>query len=183
MKVEVYDDFLDDEKFRWVQREMLGSSFNWHLSTVLDPKVDTVDCNQLENIQFSNWMYHGLEPGGPEYGIVEPFISDPRLGITALVRIKANLTMRTPKVITHGFHKDGKCHHTSAIYYVNSNDGYTEFEDGTQIESVENRLLVFDSQISHTGSTCTNARVRCVINFNYYTSKHITPEDGHTEGS
>jgi len=177
MKVEVYDDFLEDEKFRLVQNQMLGTSFNWHFSTVLNPEVDTIDCNELENIQFSNWLYHGLEPGGPEYGIVEPFISDPRLGITALVRIKANLTMRTPKVITHGFHKDGKCHHTSAIYYVNSNDGYTEFEDGTKIDSIGNRLLVFDSQISHTGSTCTNARVRCVINFNYYTHKHIT-EDG-----
>ena len=174
MKVEVYDDFLDDEKFRWVQREMLGASINWNLGSILNPKVDTIDCNELENIQFTNYMYDDLQPKAPEYGIVEPFISDPRLGITALVRIKANLTMRTPKVITHGFHKDGKCHHTSAIYYVNSNDGYTEFEDGTQIESIGNRLLVFDSQISHTGSTCTNSRVRCVINFIYYTHNHIT---------
>ena len=174
MKIEVYDDFLDDEKFRWVQREMLGASINWNLGSILNPKVDTIDCNELENIQFTNYMYDDLQPKAPEYGIVEPFISDPRLGITALVRIKANLTMRTPKVITHGFHKDGKCHHTSAIYYVNSNDGYTEFEDGTQIESIGNRLLVFDSQISHTGSTCTNSRVRCVINFIYYTHNHIT---------
>ena len=65
-----------------------------------------------------------------------------------------------------------------AIYYVNSNDGYTEFEDGTRIETIENRLLVFDSSLWHTGSTCTNAKVRCVINFNYF------PEDyGHTKGS
>ena len=183
MKVEVYDDFLEEEQFRWVQREMLGSSFNWKLASVLNPEIDNLSCSDLENIQFSNWMYHGLEPGGLEYGIVQNIVGDPRLGITALVRIKANLTMRTSKVITHGFHKDGESHHTSAIYYVNSNDGYTEFEDGTQIESVENRLLVFDSQISHTGSTCTNARVRCVINFNYYTSKHITPEDGLTKGN
>ena len=183
MKVEVYDDFLEEEQFRWVKREMLGNNFNWKLASVLDPKIDNIICSDLENIQFSNWMYHGLAPGGPEFNIAEPIFKDPRLDLTGLVRIKANLTMRTPEVITHGFHTDGNFHHTSAIYYVNTNDGYTAFEDGTQIESVENRLLVFDSQISHTGSTCTNARVRCVINFNYYTSKHITPEDGHTKGS
>ena len=168
MRVEVYDDFLDDEKFRCVQREMLGLSFNWHLSSVLDPKVDTIDCNELENIQFSNWMYHGLEPVGPEYGIVKDIVGDHRLGITALVRIKANLTMRTPKVIKHGFHRDGKCHHTSAIYYVNSNDGYTEFEDGKTVKSVANRFVEFPANTKHRGVSQTDTDFRYVINFDYF---------------
>ena len=55
-----------------------------------------------------------------------------------------------------------------AIYYVNSNDGYTEFRDGTKVESIANRLAIFPSTMEHTGSTCTNTKFRCVINFNFY---------------
>ena len=55
----------------------------------------------------------------------------------------------------------------TAVYYVNSNDGYTKFE-GNKIESVANRMIVFDSRINHTGTTCTNTKRRLVINFNYW---------------
>ena len=55
-----------------------------------------------------------------------------------------------------------------SIFYVNSNDGYTEFEDGTRIESVENRLVTFPANMLHTGTTCTNKPFRIVINFNYF---------------
>jgi hypothetical protein len=56
---------------------------------------------------------------------------------------------------------------TTAIYYANTCDGYTEFEDGTIVESVQNRFVAFPSRMKHTGTTCTNAKSRVVINFNY----------------
>ena len=84
------------------------------------------------------------------------------------MRVKANMNMRTPEIIEHGFHTDGTSSCTAAIYYVNTNDGYTAFEDGTKVESIANRLVVFNTQTKHTGTTCTNAKFRCVINFNYY---------------
>ena len=58
---------------------------------------------------------------------------------------------------------DGK----TAIYYVNTNNGYTKFEDGTVVNSVENRCVVFDSSLRHTGTTCTDQKTRVVINFCY----------------
>ena len=124
--------------------------------------------DEIDNIQFCNWIYRDYEPKGPEFGIVQPIISHPDLKVCSIHRIKANLNLRTPKIIKHGFHRDGTGSFMVAIYYVNTNDGYTEFEDGTQVESIENRLLVFDSSLKHTGTTCTNAKVRCVINFNYH---------------
>ena len=55
---------------------------------------------------------------------------------------------------------------TTAIYYVNDNDGYTEFQDGTVIESKANRLLTFRSDRLHRGVSQLDTRLRCVINFN-----------------
>ena len=56
----------------------------------------------------------------------------------------------------------------TSILYLNTNDGYTEFENGTKIESIENRLITFPLSYRHTGTTCTNNPFRVVINFNYF---------------
>ena len=50
---------------------------------------------------------------------------------------------------------------------MNTNDGYTLFEDGTKVESVMNRLVTFPYTMKHAGTTCTNSPFRMVINFNY----------------
>ena len=60
----------------------------------------------------------------------------------------------------------------AAIYYVNTNNGYTEFKDGEEVrkvESVANRMVFFDAELSHRGVSATDTRYRCVINFNWFT--------------
>ena len=59
----------------------------------------------------------------------------------------------------------------TAIYYVNSNNGYTEFEDGTKVDSVRNRLVTFPSSMKHRGVSQTDTRTRMVINFNWFVSQ------------
>ena len=56
---------------------------------------------------------------------------------------------------------------TTGIYYVNTNDGYTVFEDGTKIDSVANRICIFPYYLKHSGTTCTNANRRIALNINY----------------
>ena len=58
-------------------------------------------------------------------------------------------------------------HWTTSIFYVNTNNGYTVFEDGTKVESVANRMLTFPSNLKHCGTSCTDKNIRSVINFNY----------------
>jgi hypothetical protein len=53
------------------------------------------------------------------------------------------------------------------VYYINTNNGWTEFKKGGKVKSVENRMLIFDSSLEHMGVTCTDQKSRVVINFNY----------------
>ena len=46
------------------------------------------------------------------------------------------------------------------IYYMNTCDGYTLFEDGTKVESNANRLVTFPNGMKHTGTSTTNASFR-----------------------
>ena len=78
-------------------------------------------------------------------------------------------------MIDYSFHKDLYPHfdipnRLTAIYYVNTNNGWTEFENGDKVPSVENRIVIFDSSQLHTGTRTTNASSRVVINFNYVSS-------------
>ena len=76
--------------------------------------------------------------------------------------------MKTPEHVQSAFHRDvDNC--ITAIYYVNTNNGYTEFEsNGMKVNSVENRLVIFDSNEKHRAVTATDTSRRSVINFNYF---------------
>ena len=86
--------------------------------------------------------------------------------------LEHHVSKETLKVFENSFHSDYEPETAkrmqTAIYYVNSNDGYTLFEDGTKVESVANRLVRFPASIKHTGTTCTNANRRVLINFNWF---------------
>ena len=170
--IQIYDDFLSKKDYDFINHNMLGHQFPWHIGGIVNPETDDMLCDEIDNIQFCEWIYKDFAPQGPEYDIIKPIIFSKQLEVSAIRRIKANVTLRTPKIVKHGWHTDGarvgEQPFTVAIYYVNSNDGFTEFKDGTKVESVANRLVMFPSVMEHTGTTCTDTKFRCVINFNFY---------------
>jgi len=70
--------------------------------------------------------------------------------------------------LNHDFEEDVASHWTTAILYMNTNNGYTKFEDGTKVESVANRMITFPANMKHSGTSCTDEKTRVVINFNYF---------------
>ena len=54
------------------------------------------------------------------------------------------------------------------LLYMNTNNGKTIFEDGEEVDSVENRMVIFPASRMHAGTTHTDAMYRCVINFNWF---------------
>ena len=56
----------------------------------------------------------------------------------------------------------------TAVFYINTNNGYTEFENGVRVNSVANRVCIFDSHLKHRGTTHSEgSNQRIVVNFNY----------------
>jgi len=52
------------------------------------------------------------------------------------------------------------------VLYLNTNNGYTLFEDGRQVDSVANRIVFFDATLPHSGVHCTDTEQRIVLNLN-----------------
>ena len=149
----IANDFLVDFRFPWFYNDNV-------LSTSLE--------NNLNDYQFTHTIYENFVVCSSSLSTIGPLLEylDPE----CLLRIKANLNPRTSVRHIFDYHVDFPSKagdRKTAIYYVNSNDGVTILEDGTEIESIANRLVIFDQKTRHTGTTCTDQKVRCLINFNY----------------
>lgn len=161
----VLDNVLSEEELHQLQHTMItGGMFPWYYNHNIN-----FDDDPKEHFQFTHTFYRNFVPCSDFFPKIVKLVSI--LNPESLSRIKANLLTITPTVIEHRFHYDNLKRNTgikAAIFYLNTNNGYTKFEDGRKVESVENRLVIFDGELLHTGSTCTDQNVRVVINFNYF---------------
>jgi len=169
--IEVIDNYLSVELHDKIKSTLMGLDFSWYLqkykvgegliekAPLKDPRID---------FQFTHIFYRNFSPQSSYFDLILPILY--KLKPNALLRIKANLTTYTDTIMPFHYHVDNpdnvKC--KTAIYYVNTTNGPTIFETGEKIECVENRIVIFDSTLKHTGTTHTDEKVRCVLNFNYY---------------
>lgn len=177
VKIRAIDNFLNPDDWKVISEAMLGTNEPrgpaGHVGWVWNPAVTTGTgseiCDELDDWQFTHTIFNQLGyEQSPLFNFIQPIISDPRLNVRAIQRIKANLNPRHHKIIKHGFHTDVDYECNTAIFYLNTNNGYTEFEDGNKVPSVANRMIIFPSTVRHTGTTCTDTKRRVLINFNYF---------------
>ena len=169
----VNDNFLSQQDFETIRDTITAGEFQWSFSQYVDsPNEESTPG------QFVHTVYSGCVPCSQFYNSLVPIIEH-KLGISALYRIKLNLQPRLPEPfkysfhsdLSHDFEEDVASHWTTAILYINTNNGYTEFEDGVKIESVANRLVMFPSNTKHRGITQTDEQTRIMINFNFLKRK------------
>ena len=167
MSIRVIDDCLSVSSFNAIAQTLTSNTFPWYyLNTKVGYGISEQD---LHDQQFVHNFYNHFAPQSPHLALLDPIID--LLDPAALIRIKANLTTFTSEIIQFPMHVDipirsNNC--MTAIYYVNTNNGYTIFETGERVDSVANRLVIFNTSLSHTGTTTTDTKNRCIINFNYY---------------
>ena len=163
--IEVFDNFLEHELFKKISNKIINSKWSYSdLIISLDKRI----CDELDNHQMYNMIYSDDEPKSDMFHLIRAMMMNDKFNFKSLIKIKANLSFRTTEKIIHGYHVDVPYECKTAIYYLNTNDGCTMFKDGREIGSVENRLVIFNSQLEHTGTTCTDQKIRSVINFNYF---------------
>tara|TARA_B100000586_G_C20111181_1_gene430028 strand:+ start:368 stop:916 length:549 start_codon:yes stop_codon:yes gene_type:complete len=182
VKIVVEDDYLDKEQFDGLQTFILSGECGWFWNEDIDYKGAGKD-----TFQFTHTFYRNNCPCSDHYdklwAVIEKLNGDNPLrgfsGGIMLSRIKANLLTRTPKIVQNDYHcdldpslPDKKLKQlTTSIFYINTNNGFTEFEDGKIVESVANRILSFPTNLQHRGSSCTDEKRRVLINFNYFQPK------------
>ncbi len=170
--IDIVDNYLPEKQFFELFNHMKDFSFDWHLSGIVSNEITS---NPILNWQLCHVFYR-MHEHRRTFPLLIPTLR--KINPVALLRIKANLSLATTEIEEGGMHIDVEgedvpdCVRTS-ILYMNTNDGYTIFEDGTKVESVMNRLVTFPHTMKHAGTTCTDVPFRMVINFNYITGTKL----------
>ena len=157
--MKVINNCLNKEELVTIQNLMINNEFPWFITWGISNKKN-------KDYQFTHNFHNGISIASNYFNLLHSLIKI--LNPNSFIRIKANLLLKTNKIIKHGYHIDNKIEQSkTAIFYVNNNNGFTQFENNEIFKSEENKLIIFDTDKKHTGTTCTDALFRIVINFNY----------------
>lgn len=170
-KMKVISNFIEDPKVSSAIKNLLLSyNFPYYYNAGTANKEDDAD------YLFVHVLYD--KDGQPHTNyfnqICMPILG--RLNFNYLHRVKVNCytknqwsTRKTAtkvnKLIT-GMHIDSSEKHQVALYSVNTNNGYTLFENGDKVASVENQLVLFDGSLKHCSVAQTDENIRVNININ-----------------
>ena len=91
-----------------------------------------------------------------------------KLGVIAILRVKLNAT--PSKAPEQEWHTDWQISTPSktCVLYLNTNNGYTEFETGEKVYSESNTAVIFDTNLKHRGVPSTDVDRRMVLNISYF---------------
>jgi hypothetical protein len=178
--IKIIDNFLDKEVFKKLQDFLLGDICPWFYN---DKKVyygknsypippikgyETQDQHQFthtflrddHDMTWSTWTTH-----------LAPLLD--KISPRVWIRVKSNLSSINSKPLVGGWHCDmitddiAWTDTTTSIFYINTNNGYTIFENGQKVSSAENRLAIFPNTFKHTGISQTDTKTRVTLNLNY----------------
>jgi len=173
--MEIIDNFLKTDDFDKLEKIIMGSQFPWYHS---ESVVSYEDSHIKENTFCSvHMLYENDRPTNDmSMELMTPLLmrlkDEQRVDQFAgtLVRVKVNSYPNQNKFIEHEMHRDfdyKKIPYQACLFSLNTCNGYTKFEDGTKVESVRNRALLFDPTILHCSTNTTDQSRRVNININY----------------
>jgi hypothetical protein len=167
MNYEVIDDFLDQSSYNNL-KGMIEDDVNmpWFFKNTQVSKTK-------DSFYFYHVFYTHHESNSPLFPSINNLLLS-KMDIKALINVRANLVTNTYGYGFNNKHTDnytGDHSHKTAIFYLGTNNGSTilYLDSGEkEIETVDNRLLIFDSGIKHHSKHQTDVDRRIVININYF---------------
>ena len=170
MTYEIIDNFLPEYQFKQLQSLIMSETFPWYFND----RITEDQKNTSTKYQFIHKLYDIHESGPTEYvEFGDELKSKLELVCTILkaniiYKIKVNTRPRSFfKRSSGGYHIDQAGSNHTSIFYMNTTNGYTKFMKGGKVKSVENRMVIFPSDLYHQGFTCSDKQRKVVINFNF----------------
>ena len=175
--IKIIDNFLDKELNKQLYNLLIDDKFNWHIAKEMVKGDDN-----------SNWFFYhtGIEDQKictksnifnsvfhPVLSAIEKHRHFPydylknNDRFPRAWRAKINCYTKNKDFKFSNWHTDNIKNHLVAIYYINSNNGFTELKDKGKIESKANRLVLFSGDIEHRAVGHTDTNVRLNMNINY----------------
>lgn len=173
-KYKVIDNVLDWGTLAHMQTLFLGTQFPWYYTPHISHDYDKPSDDKLNWYKFYHLFYENGRATSPFFDAVDPILN--YLKYRNLVTCRAFLSTYTGEKLNLGFHTDTDIPDDAdwvnamkvAVFYLNTNNGGTLFKNGDFVESIQNRVVIFNIKDQHAAITATDVSNRVVLNFNYF---------------
>ena len=167
-KVQIFNNFLDQEVFLEIKKFIMSPRCQWRYVNYIAHK----DGRDNDN---DGYFVHSFKdchpqtfvdryPESPHFPLIVKILD--KIKYQNILRIRSSLYPRRDVQKPDPFHIDYDFPHKVCIFYVNTNNGYTMFENGEKIPSVENQLATFDGNEKHCSVVQTDTSARYIVNIN-----------------
>jgi len=164
--MQVIDDFLDKKDFLFVHNLIMNEPFPWfYMDSYKETGLEKDKTNNFS--YYLHMLYDDNVPTSQYFEQIVPLIFN-KIEFKSLIRVKVNSYLRENLLYEHDLHTDYNYSNKGAVFSINTCNGYTKFEDGTKVDSVANRLVLFDASKPHCSTNTTNQPRRVNININYF---------------
>lgn len=161
--IKIIDNFLDNSTFDFIKELIVNNeNFTWQF---FNYKVTAGDGKR----QFVHYIYQNDAPVSNYMGHLMPLFN--KLDIASLRRVKINMVMPEETKKEGSLHTDfnfGLKNSKTGIFYLTTTNGPTVFEDGVEVDCIENRMVIFPATKKHMGTVNTDNKVRVLINLNWF---------------
>lgn len=159
--VKIIKNVMEYVDFQNLSRTVKSQEFEWHYHENQSHLL-------TDGEYFDHCLYNNFEINSHAFNLIRPLLD--KLNVKALVQARLNLLIAKETHQFSEFHKDYSYECKTAIFYINTCNGYTELFDDkkTKIISQENKVVIFNSQINHRAVSQTDNKRRIVLNLNYF---------------
>jgi len=167
-KVQIFNNFLDQEVFLEIKKFIMSPRCQWRYVNYIAHKDGRDNDNDGYFVHsFKDCHPQTFEdryPESPHFPLIAKILD--KIQYQNILRIRSSLYPRRDVQKPDPFHIDYNFPHRVCIFYVNTNNGYTMFESGEKIPSVENQLATFDGSEKHCSVVQTDTPARYIVNIN-----------------
>tara|TARA_R100000773_G_C4160841_1_gene78724 strand:- start:98 stop:625 length:528 start_codon:yes stop_codon:yes gene_type:complete len=164
------DNFLEKEVYQKISDYLTSQDIPWFFRNI-DVTGDENGSTKNKNGFYNFCFYNEFKPDHPSFYEFMPPILD-KLKVRALIQIRANLTFRDIDTKESAFHSDYEYNNsTTGILYLSTCNAKTILkikDEEIAVDSVENRMLLFPTNILHKAVYQDDLHKRYVINFNFF---------------
>ena len=154
--IKIKKNILTKSSFKKLNDIMASNYFPWYEKDMINP------FDKTGYGYFTHYLYLENKINSAFYEeIIPEFLK--KLKVKKLIRARLNLYPKTMKTVEHAYHVDYKFNHTSAVFFVNDNNGYLFLKKPfKKIKPEGNKIVVFDGHHEHASSSCTDRISRIV---------------------
>jgi len=162
--ISVIDNYLDEANFEMLEAAFTSPSIAWYYNSYAPNKYEK---KYKGNFYFNHTFFEQNEITSGNFHILKPLLD--KLKVKAIVNIKSNLYPQTREIIKHNLQKDHTFTLKSALFYINTCNGHSYFKSmNKKVNSIANRMVLFDSSKEYYNTTTTDQNGRFTLNINYF---------------